>query len=80
MCTYRHDVCLSVHVDYMLTSVSDFVSACKELQQTLSKFHSSPDISHQLNLVRILNDKLMNIERAFIHPEGLPGRPFFKLV
>ena len=31
-----------------------------------------------LNIIRILNNKLMNIERAFILPEGLPGRPYFK--
>ena len=30
------------------------------------------------NVVRYINNKLMNVERAFIHDEGLPGRPYFK--
>ena len=27
---------------------------------------------------RILNNKLQSLERAFIFPDGLPNRPFFK--
>ncbi|KAK3585558.1 hypothetical protein CHS0354_022968 [Potamilus streckersoni] len=30
--------------------------------------------------VRMINDKLMQLERAFIDPQGLPGRPFYKHV
>ena len=36
------------------------------------------NLSENENVVRIINGKLMNIERAFIHDEGLPGRPFYK--
>ena len=32
------------------------------------------------NVVRYINNKLMSVERAFIHDEGLPGRPYFKYV
>ena len=32
-----------------------------------------------LSRVRRLNDQLMLLERAFIVPEGLPGRPYYKL-
>ena len=27
---------------------------------------------------RILNNKLQSLERAFIFPDGLPNRPFYK--
>lgn len=27
-----------------------------------------------------MNDQLMYLERAFIDPLGLPGRPFYRLV
>lgn len=30
--------------------------------------------------VRIMNDQLMYLERAFIDPLGLPDRPFYRLV
>lgn len=30
--------------------------------------------------VRVMNDQLMYLERAFIDPLGLPGRPFYRLV
>lgn len=29
--------------------------------------------------VRTMNDQLMYLERAFIDPLGLPGRPFYRL-
>lgn len=66
--------------DRLLESALDFAEACEEFQQTLIGLHSSPSIAHQLNLVRLVNDKLMNIERAFILPQGLPGRPYIKYV
>ena len=41
-------------------------------------FIPSSFLSCSLNIIRMLNKKLINIERAFILPEGLPGRPYFK--
>ena len=38
------------------------------------------DVRSDENVVRIINNQLMNIERAFIHDDGLPGRSYFKLV
>ena len=65
--------------DYLRDAVSDFSEACvsmwDEIQHVLQHHE---DISQDENTVRILNNKLMNVERAFIHPEGLPGRSYFK--
>ncbi|KAL3881371.1 hypothetical protein ACJMK2_027819 [Sinanodonta woodiana] len=35
---------------------------------------------NDLLAVRMANDKMMQLERAFIDPEGLPGRPIYKHV
>uniref|UniRef100_A0A8V5FRG9 Glutamate carboxypeptidase 2 n=1 Tax=Melopsittacus undulatus TaxID=13146 RepID=A0A8V5FRG9_MELUD len=40
----------------------------------------SVSISHRPITVRIMNDQLMFIERAFIDPLGLPGRKFYRHV
>ena len=65
-------------VDYMMESVLEFSSECEEFEMRLAELRLSPEISQKLNLIRIANDQLMSLERAFIHPEGLPGRPYFK--
>uniref|UniRef100_A0A671VJ59 glutamate carboxypeptidase II n=1 Tax=Sparus aurata TaxID=8175 RepID=A0A671VJ59_SPAAU len=38
------------------------------------------EISSNHSLVRVMNDQLMYLERAFIDPLGLPGRPFYRHV
>lgn len=40
----------------------------------------TPHISpiHSLKKWRVLNTKLLGIERSFLVPEGLPNRPFYK--
>lgn len=62
----------------MVTSALALGGALAEFQATLEKLKSSTDISQHLDAVRIINDKMMNVERAFIRPEGLPGRPYYK--
>ena len=57
----------------MFTDAS--VALSNEIPTAISANRTS---SENINVVRIINDKLMNIERAFIHDEGLPGRPYFK--
>lgn len=46
-------------------------SSMKELQLPISCFQSPI-------AVRIMNDQLMLLERAFIDPLGLPGRRFYR--
>uniref|UniRef100_A0A8D3E9B6 Aminopeptidase NAALADL1 n=1 Tax=Scophthalmus maximus TaxID=52904 RepID=A0A8D3E9B6_SCOMX len=59
-----------VSFDFLFSAVENFTVAARgfhERQQTL-------------NRVRIMNDQLMYLERAFIDPLGLPGRPFYRHV
>ena len=60
----------------------NFSEACSDFEMEMMNVTNSADEEQQLNIIRILNDKLMNVERAFIHPEDLPGpgRSFFKFV
>jgi len=59
--------------------VADFTLASLALWDEFQQAVAANLTQHE-NVVRILNNKLMNIERAFIHPEGLPGRPLFRCV
>uniref|UniRef100_A0AAR2JZU9 Glutamate carboxypeptidase 2 n=1 Tax=Pygocentrus nattereri TaxID=42514 RepID=A0AAR2JZU9_PYGNA len=49
---------------------------CKEYARSLTQYANT---IHVL-AVRMLNDQLMYLERAFIDPLGLPGRPFYRHV
>ena len=69
-----------VSLDLMLRSVSELDAAIHHFQEDVKKVSASANISDWLNVIRIINDKLMNMERAFIHPEGLPGRVYTKNV
>ncbi len=65
-------------VGYLNASVSAFSASCVRLWEEVQRV--TQDGSPSENTVRIIIDKYMNIERAFIRPEGLPGRPYFKWV
>ncbi|NXC43912.1 FOLH1 carboxypeptidase, partial [Penelope pileata] len=57
-------------------------SAVKNFTEIADRFHDRMqqiDINNLL-AVRSLNDQLMFLERAFIDPLGLPGRPFYRHV
>ncbi|NWH45290.1 FOLH1 carboxypeptidase, partial [Fregata magnificens] len=57
-------------------------SAVKNFTEVAARFHErlqQIDINN-LIAVRSLNDQLMFLERAFIDPLGLPGRPFYRHV
>ncbi|XP_014813841.1 PREDICTED: putative N-acetylated-alpha-linked acidic dipeptidase [Calidris pugnax] len=57
-------------------------SAVKNFTEIAASFHErlqQTDINNLL-AVRSLNDQLMFLERAFIDPLGLPGRPFYRHV
>ena len=62
-------------IDLLVRSAEEFNQAVKRLQSDVERLRETRDISQRLNVIRIANNKLMNIERTFIHPEGLPGRP-----
>ena len=65
------------YADYLKEAVDDFTSGSLHLWADIQQAHKL-NLSENENVVRIVNAKLINIERAFIHDEGLPGRPYFK--
>ncbi|XP_057605280.1 N-acetylated-alpha-linked acidic dipeptidase 2 isoform X2 [Hippopotamus amphibius kiboko] len=61
-------------------SFDSLFSAVKNFSEAASDFHrrlSQVDLNNP-TAVRIMNDQLMFLERAFIDPLGLPGRPFYR--
>ncbi|XP_069422526.1 N-acetylated-alpha-linked acidic dipeptidase 2 [Ovis canadensis] len=61
-------------------SFESLFSAVKNFSEAASDFHrrlSQVDLNNPI-AVRIMNDQLMFLERAFIDPLGLPGRPFYR--
>ena len=63
---------------YLEKAISDFTAASINLYNTIQEVKGQIDVRSNENVVRIINNQLMNIERAFIHDDGLPGRPYFK--
>ena len=63
---------------YLEMAISDFTAASINLYNTIQEVKGQIDVRSNENVVRIINNQLMNIERAFIHDDGLPGRPYFK--
>ncbi|XP_026155096.1 N-acetylated-alpha-linked acidic dipeptidase 2 isoform X1 [Mastacembelus armatus] len=64
-----------VSFDSLLSAVQNFTVAARDFHERL-KTHNREDSLQ----VRIVNDQLMYLERAFIDPLGLPGRPFYRHV
>ncbi|XP_063112343.1 N-acetylated-alpha-linked acidic dipeptidase 2 isoform X2 [Cavia porcellus] len=65
--------------DYEVSFGSLF-SAVKNFSEAASDFHrrlAQLDLNNPI-AVRIMNDQLMLLERAFIDPLGLPGRQFYR--
>ncbi|XP_069932768.1 N-acetylated-alpha-linked acidic dipeptidase 2 isoform X3 [Oryctolagus cuniculus] len=61
-------------------SFDSLFSAVKNFSEAASDFHrrlTQADLTNPI-AVRIMNDQLMLLERAFIDPLGLPGRRFYR--
>ncbi|NXC73096.1 FOLH1 carboxypeptidase, partial [Anhinga anhinga] len=65
----------SVSFDALFSAVKNFTEVAASFHERLQQI----DINN-LIAVRSLNDQLMFLERAFIDPLGLPGRPFYRHV
>lgn len=72
-------VFILITADYLQGAVGNFTQACVQLWWDIQAAEAA-HLTQSENVVRVINNKLMNLERAFIHDEGLPGRPYFKLV
>ncbi|KAJ7320059.1 hypothetical protein JRQ81_019570 [Phrynocephalus forsythii] len=62
-----------VSFDSLFDAVNNFSEAARDFHQRLQLLDMNNPIE-----VRSRNDQLMFLERAFIDPLGLPGRPFYR--
>ncbi|XP_070800113.1 N-acetylated-alpha-linked acidic dipeptidase 2 [Pituophis catenifer annectens] len=62
-----------VSFDALFSAVNHFASVAPVFHRRLSQLDMNNPIA-----VRSMNDQLMFLERAFIDPLGLPGRPFYR--
>nr|XP_020665057.1 putative N-acetylated-alpha-linked acidic dipeptidase [Pogona vitticeps] len=62
-----------VSFDSLFDAVKNFSEAAKDFHRRLQLLDTNNPIE-----VRSRNDQLMFLERAFIDPLGLPGRPFYR--
>lgn len=60
--------------DLMLKSLNTFKMAAEKWTEGKSQMESDGTLSNPIRL-RELNDQIMNLERTFLLPKGLPGRP-----
>uniref|UniRef100_A0A287CTD9 glutamate carboxypeptidase II n=3 Tax=Marmotini TaxID=337730 RepID=A0A287CTD9_ICTTR len=65
----------SVSFDALFSAVKNFTEIASKFSKRLQDLDKS-----NLILLRIMNDQLMFLERAFIDPLGLPDRPFYRHV
>lgn len=62
-----------VSFDPLFSAVENFTAAAGDFHERLQTLDKTDSLQ-----VRIVNDQLMYLERAFIDPLGLPGRPFYR--
>ncbi|XP_037696959.1 putative N-acetylated-alpha-linked acidic dipeptidase [Choloepus didactylus] len=65
----------SVSFDSLFSAINNFTEIATKFSEKLLRMDKTNPI-----LLRIMNDQLMFLERAFIDPLGLPGRPFYRHV
>ncbi|KAM8904308.1 N-acetylated-alpha-linked acidic dipeptidase 2 [Spinachia spinachia] len=64
-----------VSFDSLFSAVNNFSVAAGDFSGRLQTLNRADPLQ-----VRVMNDQLMYLERAFIDPLGLPGRPFYRHV
>ncbi|BFY98895.1 hypothetical protein BsWGS_01935 [Bradybaena similaris] len=65
----------NVNIDALLSAVENFTAATKQFEISFSK---EEDLENKPYILRMFNDKMMQLERAFIDSEGLPDRRSIK--
>ncbi|KAM9565186.1 putative N-acetylated-alpha-linked acidic dipeptidase [Guaruba guarouba] len=63
----------NVSFDALFSAVQNFTEVAASFHERLQQIDSNNPLA-----VRSMNDQLMFLERAFIDPLGLPGRPFYR--
>uniref|UniRef100_A0A8C7FMF9 Aminopeptidase NAALADL1 n=1 Tax=Oncorhynchus kisutch TaxID=8019 RepID=A0A8C7FMF9_ONCKI len=64
-----------VSFDSLFSAVENFTVAARDFHERLTTLDRTDPIQ-----IRMVNDQLMYLERAFVDPLGLPGRPFYRHV
>ncbi|XP_047449238.1 N-acetylated-alpha-linked acidic dipeptidase 2 isoform X2 [Mugil cephalus] len=64
-----------VSFESLFSAVRNFTFAARQFHERLQTLNRADPLQ-----VRVMNDQLMYLERAFIDPLGLPGRPFYRHV
>ncbi|MGC1781050.1 MAG: transferrin receptor-like dimerization domain-containing protein [Acidobacteriaceae bacterium] len=59
-------------------SAATFTHAADEYQKALTKMEANGGAELTSPQIDSVNDTLITVERAFLNPNGLPGRPYFK--
>ncbi|KAJ8368083.1 hypothetical protein SKAU_G00081110 [Synaphobranchus kaupii] len=62
-----------VSFDSLFSAVDNFTAAARDFHDRLTHL----DLTNPME-VRMVNDQMMYLERAFVDPLGLPGRPFYR--
>lgn len=65
-------------IDFLAPAVKDFRSEATETDKALDAIASGKQ--PEAAKLTAVNDALVQVERAFLHPGGLPGRPWYKHV
>ncbi len=60
----------------ILNAIDDLESAGKKLNESLTRQLSSGTLDPKL--AATLNHGMMQVERNWLNPDGIPGRPWFK--
>ncbi|KAF6019350.1 hypothetical protein EB796_022317 [Bugula neritina] len=70
----------SMRANNLTSDIEYFNEAVTQLQKDVDDFVASTSQINKDNpyAVREVNDKLMNLHRNFLDPQGLPGRPIYK--
>ena len=66
----------SLDLTAILTAVDDFEAAGKRLDESVSRALTSGTIDPKL--AATINHGAMQVERNWLNPDGIPGRPWFK--
>lgn len=60
-----------ISLNTLYNALKRFTEASTEFLDTLASFKGTESVSE----LRMLNDQIVHVEKAFIHPYGLPGQP-----
>lgn len=64
----------NISLHYLKNAIEHFKKACSEFEAHLDSYKDEKDFRK----LRVLNNQMIQVEKSFLYPEGLPGRREFK--